>query len=1089
MSDKLYPIQLPHLLQWILKEERTGSIFGVSKDLFFQPDPNNVFRSRRFGQLLESPIGVAAGPHTQMSQNIILAWLMGARYIELKTIQTLDELEVSKPCIDMQDEGYNCEWSQELKLQQSFSEYLNAWILIHILKDKFHWDGEEGLGTIFNMSAGYNLEGIKNRNVQQFLDLMENCQPHLDERLEQITSIYPKVKDIVIPSEISNNLTLSTMHGCPPDEIESIGKYFINERKYHTTIKLNPTLLGPDHLRSILNDHLGYNEITVPDEAFNHDLKYDDGVKLIRSLQTSAKKSGIDFGLKLTNTLEVENHKQVFQSNEAMMYMSGRALHPISIHVAEKLQTTFNGELDISFSAGTDAFNVSDVLACNIKPITVCTDLLKPGGYTRLPQYLNKIKTRFTSQGCSSIDEFILKNSKNGESISQSGFKYLQKYAKTLLDHPAYIKDNKHFDSIKTQRELTPFDCVQAPCTETCATDQGIPEYMYQVSQGNIDKAFDAILKTNPIPGITGHVCDHLCQMKCTRNNLDCTLLIRAIKRFVTENASKVALEPKPFNCFKTAVIGAGPSGLTCAYFLALEGFKVDVFESKPFSGGMVSDAIPSFRLTDDTIANDIDLIKSLGVNIHYNHPIDAEAFKILQSDYTYIYLAAGAQHNKKLSIDGENSQNVLEPLSFLSDVRRGKSIEVGEKAAVIGGGNTAMDAARTAKRLGADVTIIYRRTKHEMPADAEEITAALDEGINLLELTAPEKISNQNGNSVLLTCSKMTLGKPDESGRARPVKLDGSDFDMEFNTIIPAIGQDIAFDFLTWDDLNIDPLTQQTKIANVFAGGDAVRGASSVINAVGDGRKAALSIIQKATGENRSEQSSLRFNKFDYQKKLATRQFGMSSSALMEVGDLGFDLIDRTLTPEEAQTEASRCLQCDDICDICVSVCPNLANMSYIAALRNYAVYEILPANDGPKIQSIGQFSITQEPQIINIGDFCNECGNCTTFCPTSGDPYKTKPKFWLSKETFQQENSGYHLNGNILSYKNGSFFANLIEKNDSHQYADNHLEMRVDKNTLDITDIHLKKDLKSDTHHFARLAVLFENLKDNPLFNIENA
>ena len=170
------------LLKWIIEEEKTGQIFGIHKDLFFVPQGDDVFRMKRYGQILETPIGVAAGPHTQLSQNIISAWLTGARYIELKTVQTLDELDVTRPCIDMSDEGYNCEWSQELKLDESFSEYLNAWIIIHVLKDKFNWGDQGTRGFIFNMSVGYNLEGILNSNVQLFLDRMENCKDEKEPR-------------------------------------------------------------------------------------------------------------------------------------------------------------------------------------------------------------------------------------------------------------------------------------------------------------------------------------------------------------------------------------------------------------------------------------------------------------------------------------------------------------------------------------------------------------------------------------------------------------------------------------------------------------------------------------------------------------------------------------------------------------------------------------------------------------------------------------------------------------------------------------------------------------------------------------------
>ena len=309
MTDKFSPCNIVKLLQWILSEEKQGQVFGIRKELFFVPRSDDVFRMTRYGQVLESPVGVAAGPHTQLSQNIISAWLTGARYMELKTVQTLDELEVTKPCIDMSDEGYNCEWSQELKLEQSFDEYLNAWIILHILKDRFEWGEADARGFIFNMSVGYNLEGILNPNVQTFLDHMADCGEQKSAKIEALAEIYPRVKDLDIPDQISDNLTVSTMHGCPPEEIEKIGRYFIEERRLNTTIKLNPTLLGPEELRRILNEELGF-DVDVPDEAFGHDLKYDAGVALIQSLLESASESGVEFNLKLTNTLETTNRDQ-----------------------------------------------------------------------------------------------------------------------------------------------------------------------------------------------------------------------------------------------------------------------------------------------------------------------------------------------------------------------------------------------------------------------------------------------------------------------------------------------------------------------------------------------------------------------------------------------------------------------------------------------------------------------------------------------------------------------------------------------------------------------------------------------------------
>ncbi|MFC1550855.1 NAD(P)-binding protein, partial [Candidatus Neomarinimicrobiota bacterium] len=659
MSDKLNPFRLRKLLKWILLEEKHGSIFSIPKELFHTPNTNYDLSVNRYNQILGTPIGVAAGPHTQLSQNIVAAYLCGARYLELKTVQTLDEIEVTKPCIDMTDEGYNCEWSQELKTHQSINEYLNAWIVIHILRDLLDWQDDQHGGFIFNLSIGYDFDGIQKPNVQDFLNKMENCQTELDTKLNAIADLYPNVKNLSIPSCISNNITLSTMHGCPPNEIEKIGQYLIETRKYHTAIKLNPTLLGPEHLREILNNQLGYDNVYVPDQAFDHDLKYPQALTIINNLSKLSKKAGVSFGLKLTNTLEVNNSGEFLPAGEKMSYLSGRALHPISINLAAKLQSEYNGGLDISFCAGADCFNISDIIACDLAPVTVCSDLLKPGGYGRLSQYLEILSNELKKTKVASISEFINIFIDNFNTQS-SGLETLHKYSSEVLTNPAYQKHNKHFESIKTDRELNNFDCIEAPCIDACAIGQDIPEYLYQASNGNIDNAFSTILKTNPLPGITGNVCDHLCQLKCTRNNYDETLKIREIKRFITENQNNTAeLNPKPMNGKKVAIIGAGPSGLTCAYFLALDGFEVEIFESKSSTGGMVSGAIPEFRLTDKTIKDDIELITALGVKIKYNQNVDSEKFTEIQSIFDFIYIAIGAQKNKLLDIPGINAKGV----------------------------------------------------------------------------------------------------------------------------------------------------------------------------------------------------------------------------------------------------------------------------------------------------------------------------------------------------------------------------------------------------------------------------------------------
>ncbi|MDD3860905.1 MAG: hypothetical protein PHW83_11960, partial [Bacteroidales bacterium] len=570
MTDRFEPISLKQLLQIIFTEYKNhNTIFGIPEELFFVPASKNPFETNIFNQQIASPLGVAAGPHSQMAQNIIGAWLMGARYIELKTIQTLDELDVAKPCIDMQDEGYNCEWSQELKIEQSFNEYLNAWIIIHILHHKFGFKGN--INTIFNMSVGYNLEGIMKPNVQWFFTKMNNCEGELNEKINEIIEIYPEIRTIEIPSQISDNITLSTMHGCPADEIESIAKYLLSDKKLHTFVKLNPTLLGPEMLRDILNNKLNFRT-NVPDIAFEHDLKYPDAINIIKALQSVAKKGNLQFGLKLTNTLESKNNKDVFGDAVDMMYMSGRALHPISVNLANKLNKDLNGEIPFSFSAGADAFNVSDLIACGFKTITVSSDLLKPGGYMRLNQYFEEMQKNFDSAKAISINDFVSKKAQEKD-MKKASAKNLSDYAAEVLNSKRYKREYIVSPNIKTSRELGKFDCISAPCKDTCATNQDIPNYMYHTAKGDFASAYRTILETNPFPAITGMICDHLCQGKCTRVNYDSSLLIREVKRFISEQDEVKREAYATKNGIKVAIVGAGPRGLSCAYYLALAGF------------------------------------------------------------------------------------------------------------------------------------------------------------------------------------------------------------------------------------------------------------------------------------------------------------------------------------------------------------------------------------------------------------------------------------------------------------------------------------------------------------------------------------
>ncbi|MBU2513806.1 putative selenate reductase subunit YgfK [bacterium] len=1079
MSDTFtcYPIE--NMVQWILAEEKTGTIFGIPRELFFVPGRSDPFKISRYGKTLETPIGVAAGPHTQLSQNIISAWLTGARYMELKTVQVLDELSITKPCIKMEDEGYNCEWSQELKLHQSYDEYLNAWIILHLLKDKFGWGEEDQRGFIFNMSVGYNLEGILTKSVQQFLNNLGDCSKEKAKKIKSLSRIYPRIKEINIPNCISDNITISTMHGCPPNEIEKIGRYFIEERKLHTTIKLNPTLLGPERLRDILNSKLGF-DVSVPDEAFEHDLKFDDGVVLIKNLIESASEAGVEFGVKLTNTLETLNRRGNLPENEKMVYMSGRPLHAISINVAAKLQACFEGSLNLFFSAGVDCFNVARVLSCNLMPITVCSDILKPGGYTRLGQYLETIKKSIRQSEAENIREYICNLANQQQNTAKSGYINLVKYAAEVVTDERYYKSQFPYENIKTDRELSLFDCTLAPCLSTCPTEQDVPSYIAYTAAGEYEKAHQVILQTNPFPSVQGQVCHQPCRSKCTRINLDTPLKIRELKRFIAEqNKDSRNLNKKPANGLKTAIIGAGPSGLSCAFFLALEGFAVDIFEARSVSGGMAANAIPEFRLDNQSLQSDIDRIISLGVNIHHNSPVDRERFEVIRSEYDALYVAIGAQSSMKMGIPGEDAKGVFDQLDFLRQVKSREIPAMGDQIVVIGGGNSAMDAARTARRLvGSEgtVTILYRRTQKEMPADFEEIEETVREGVKIVELVAPEQIITREGQVIGIECAQMKLGDIDASGRPKPVKIKDSLLRFNADIVIPAIGQKVKLDFFPKNKLAVDPSTHETELKSVFAGGDAVRGASTLIDAIADGRKTAENIIKsflRGTETIIDKKTTQNRTLAEYYQNLAHRDLKPTPQMSSFSAPLDFNLVSQSLTESEALREAQRCLACDQFCLICTTVCPNRANIAVSVKPFDLPLQTAYKNGGRIKIESSGILRVEQPLQILNIEDFCNECGNCTSFCPTSGAPYKIKPKLCLSEKSFLNTKNGLFINGNQLVVKVGNNPFNITLKDDKLCYDSADATADFDTGSFQCTRFEFKNpDIK---HYNLEKAVIF--------------
>jgi putative selenate reductase len=608
-------------------------------------------------------------------------------------------------------------------------------------------------------------------------------------------------------------------------------------------------------------------------------------------------------------------------------------------------------------------------------------------------------------------------------------------------------------------------------------------------ARGDFENAYRTILATNPFPNMQGMVCDHPCQYKCTRLNYDSPLLIREIKRFIAQSQEEgIELIPQPASGKSVAVIGAGPSGLSASFFLTLEGFQVDIYESKAFAGGMASDGIPVFRLDDGSLQKDIDRILALGASLHTGVTVDKEKFAGLRNSHDFVYIAIGAQGSSTLNIPGANAGGMFDHLDFLSDVRQGKTPDTGDKVIIIGAGNSAMDAARTAKRLvgqDGEVTIVYRRTRKEMPADHDEIVGAMEEGVKLVELASPEAVIVTDDRVTGLEVAQMELGEPDDSGRRRPVKVAGKNYIIETTSIIVAIGQKVELDFLPEGGLSVDRKSLRSTLPGVLAGGDVID-VSSLINAIGDGRRAADSVfaacgytpkVQLAPAEDRN------LDLIRLQQKSSTREFGPKTPELGPDERLNFDLFVGTLTQEDAMDEASRCLQCDLVCNVCVTVCPNRANIALKADPVTYPLQEV--SADG-SVATAGQVHLTQAYQIINVPDFCNECGNCQTFCPTSGAPYQDKYRVHLSVESLEAHGQGFFMvePGNMLIMDDGRK-ATLKDKGATLLYEDDEARVTLTGESFEATAVELKTGVqRKELRKAAEAAILMRLLVQNPLF-----
>ncbi len=462
---------------------------------------------------------------------------------------------------------------------------------------------------------------------------------------------------------------------------------------------------------------------------------------------------------------------------------------------------------------------------------------------------------------------------------------------------------------------------VSAPCSHTCPAGIDVPRYIRFIAEGKFAEAVALIREKIPFPSVCGHICVHPCEAKCRRGLLDDAIGIRVLKRFAAEHDtelwkpnSKVA----PATGKRVAIVGSGPAGLTAAYYLAKLGHSVTVFEALPEPGGMMRVGIPDYRLPKDILRAEIKEIEGVGVDIKTNTPVDS-LDGLFKTGYNAIFLAIGAHQGIKIGVKGEDSPRVRECVSFLRDVSLGKEVKLGDRVAVIGGGNAAIDSARTALRLGAkEVTIVYRRTQTEMPASAEEIDGAIAEGVEIHFLAAPSRIVSRNG-ELELECLGMRLGEVDASGRRRPEPIEGSEFVMSFDTIIAAIGQrsEIPGRFNLpigrGNTIQVDPDTLATGREGIFAGGDAISGPASVIEAIADGRQAAISIDKYLGGSGEIDETLAPSEEAAAPLGEAVEGRRTEVPTLPVAERLkGFGQVELGLSEEMAIKEAERCLRCD---------------------------------------------------------------------------------------------------------------------------------------------------------------------------------
>jgi putative selenate reductase len=482
----LRPLPLSVLVRRAAEELPAGSFYDLPERHFYRGYPGLDLSARFHGHRAATPVGPAAGPQTQLAQNVALSYLAGGRILELKTVQVNDHLVIPRPCIDMRTVGFNVEWSQELTVEDSLREYAKARLLVAILADLYGIPEAER-DVVFDVSVGYDLQGIQSPKMAAFFDGVRDAGAVLAEERTALRRELPAslrhCADAPCPERLSDSVTLSTFHGCPAREIDAIARHLLMEQGLHTIVKLNPTLLGYEEVEEILHVRLGYRNIALRQAAFEKDLQWADALSIARGLAAAAARRGLGFGVKLTNTLVVANSGDFMPGEEA--YLSGEPLHVLALALGLRLRDELGAAFPISFSAGVDAANVAGVVACGFVPVTSCTDLLRPGGYQRLHRQAGALASAMGEAGAETLPDFIRSRAAiAGGDLAEASLANHRRAAAEALGDARYAAARTGKPPRKIGSHLRLFDCINCDkCIPVCPNDAN---FAYETPPGTI---------------------------------------------------------------------------------------------------------------------------------------------------------------------------------------------------------------------------------------------------------------------------------------------------------------------------------------------------------------------------------------------------------------------------------------------------------------------------------------------------------------------------------------------------------------------------------------------------------------------------